>query len=357
MRKTTIILILAMMASLCAAAQGCDTVQLPYSSNFTQCWTAVGGATISDSCHATLATRGDRLVSPWFEAGSGSVYVGITTSNDHEEYYAGQPVVNIIIERYDYSVVPDTAGFYGIDYEMNTDFECTDGLYRIVIEYVGDDTMPDLTLTDVSLYKYPISVSLSGVPDTAYVGDTITALLHVSLPDGEELDSDGSVGLFLHEFISEYRVWQGNMIGLFPEFFNYINSNIIDIVAHTDSSATIVWRRANNYKISWEVYVPDVYNGYDVTASPVWSQSKDICVLNRNGIRGVQANSISVSAEGCNITVKGAMGEPVVLFDIMGHQIAQKIDSNDIEAFKVPSAGVYIVKVGNLPARKIVVVR
>ncbi len=359
MKKTVIILILAMMASLGASAQGCDTVQLPYSSNFTQCWSAVDGATISDSCHATLATRGDRLVSPCFEADSGSVYVHLAYDMDDSLYYYANTILfNIIYEKYNDGA--DTIPFWGI-YNDACAFYSEGGLYRIVVEYVGNDTMPDLPLNKLAIFQYNIEIFLTGVPDTAYVGDTSTITISVTLPDGDTFDTSDYRNIVLWEMTEwaegQYG-WQGYGINLVPEYFydNRIDS-ICNLVSHTDSSVTLVWRRPDHYQLSGQVYKNNVFESFYAWESSLWRSDEGVYVFNRSGIRGVQSNGISVGSDGCNITVKGAAGESVAVFDITGRQIVQKIDSNDIETFKVPAAGVYIVKVGNLPARKIVVVR
>ena len=57
------------------------------------------------------------------------------------------------------------------------------------------------------------------------------------------------------------------------------------------------------------------------------------------------------------IIVEGAEGARVMLFDAVGRQLATKTDEYDVLRFDVPSTGAYLIKVGNAPARRIVVVR
>lgn len=59
-----------------------------------------------------------------------------------------------------------------------------------------------------------------------------------------------------------------------------------------------------------------------------------------------------VGGEDGRITVKGAEGERITVFDMMGRLVA---GSDNDGVFQVPTAGVYMVKVGQWPAQKVVV--
>ena len=85
----------------------------------------------------------------------------------------------------------------------------------------------------------------------------------------------------------------------------------------------------------------------------VWSDWCEPVVLNRNaghgteGISDVEANGLRIHAEEGRIVVEGAEGMEVKVYDVKGIQVANR----DLPA------GVYMVKVDDLPARRVVVLR
>lgn len=63
----------------------------------------------------------------------------------------------------------------------------------------------------------------------------------------------------------------------------------------------------------------------------------------------------SVRTANMQIVVDGVMGRKVEVFDISGRRIAYIDKSGDKMIANVPARGVYLVKVGDTPARKVVV--
>lgn len=72
------------------------------------------------------------------------------------------------------------------------------------------------------------------------------------------------------------------------------------------------------------------------------------------GIDGVEWD-YSVTSRGNEIIIYGVSGRKVQVYDISGRRIAYIDRSNDTEFIAVPARGVYMVKVGVVPARKVVV--
>ena len=71
------------------------------------------------------------------------------------------------------------------------------------------------------------------------------------------------------------------------------------------------------------------------------------CIIRAVGIDEVPADAVRVYSRGDGIVVEGADGEPVQVFDIVGRPIANR----------ALRTGIYFVKVGNCPARKVVVMK
>ncbi len=73
------------------------------------------------------------------------------------------------------------------------------------------------------------------------------------------------------------------------------------------------------------------------------------------GIDEIESSRVKIEVSGLAVTVDNPDGETVQIYDIAGRQLASSKLS--IFNFQFSTSGVYIVKVGNLPARKIVVVK
>ncbi len=85
-----------------------------------------------------------------------------------------------------------------------------------------------------------------------------------------------------------------------------------------------------------------------------------------NGQTGIETadgedNGPKVYIEDGKIVVTGAEGEEVCLYDLMGRRIATRqgtgVHGGTPLRFDVPAAGAYLVRIGNHPARRIVIVR
>ena len=74
------------------------------------------------------------------------------------------------------------------------------------------------------------------------------------------------------------------------------------------------------------------------------------------GIDDAAWEGIEVALQGCALTIHGATGEPVTITDLMGRCLysARATESTHVA---LPSAGVYFVRVGDRPARKVVAAR
>lgn len=73
-----------------------------------------------------------------------------------------------------------------------------------------------------------------------------------------------------------------------------------------------------------------------------------------NGIDDADADGISITTADGIITVNGADGESVCVYDITGRMVAS---SHTGETIALPASGVYVVKVGTTSSRKVVVLK
>ena len=86
-----------------------------------------------------------------------------------------------------------------------------------------------------------------------------------------------------------------------------------------------------------------------------WGQFADKYREDCNGIDDLYPDRINISSRGNHISIHGATGESVFVFDAVGRQLYHT--TSDIETINMPSAGVYLIKVGSSPAKKVTIIR
>ncbi len=75
------------------------------------------------------------------------------------------------------------------------------------------------------------------------------------------------------------------------------------------------------------------------------------------GIDDVDLDNIVIYSSNQQIIVQGANGQTIRVFDVVGRLVAQRQEATDHESIQLSNTGVYLVQVGNAPARRVVVRR
>ncbi len=83
----------------------------------------------------------------------------------------------------------------------------------------------------------------------------------------------------------------------------------------------------------------------------------DTIYITQEGIGDVAESSIKLYQSNGQIVVEGAAGKAVYMYDINGRLLMRRTENEERRTFDVPVSGAYLIKVGELPARKIVVIR
>ncbi len=83
----------------------------------------------------------------------------------------------------------------------------------------------------------------------------------------------------------------------------------------------------------------------------------DTIYITQEGIDGVDALNAKAYSSNGQIVVEGAEGYMVMLYDVNGRVLATKQDEYTPMRFDAPVSGTYMIKIGNYPARKVVVIR
>ena len=83
----------------------------------------------------------------------------------------------------------------------------------------------------------------------------------------------------------------------------------------------------------------------------------DTIYITQEGVGDVAESSIKLYQKNGQIVVEGAAGKAVYMYDINGRLLMRRTENEERRTFDVPVSGAYLIKVGELPARKIVVIR
>ena len=230
------------------SAQDCDSLSLPYTADFTQCWTATGGATVIDQTHAAITSYGQKIVSPWLQSEAGKTFLVWTIQRDgdvdwsNEEYTIVVESENGLVERWTDGPGSWRNGYY---------FISPGGRIRISFEYTGNNAVPTFQISDVVVFNYQIEASLD-LPGAAAVGDTVTMALSYSLQNG---DTVGYIDWYMYD------------AGWYYHWLSLTESDPdVTVVAVTDSTMSLVWSTPGRYRVNVNVGVRDVYQTYGAYA-------------------------------------------------------------------------------------------
>lgn len=219
----------------------CDSIALPYSADFMQCWSAEGGATIIDPNHVSLTSQGQKLTGPWMESAPGKTFFRYDMSQANDGNWS---VILLKIESEE-GVVTSWEEFPGNSWgNYKTQFNSPGGRIRLVIEYTGSQALSDFSFGNVQFYSYQIENAIEG-PGIVHVGDTVTFTAHATLQDDE---------------VADYYDW-------YMYVYNSNGSSWVDendpsrtIVSSTDSTLVVVWNTPGRYSITSSVYKYNVYH-------------------------------------------------------------------------------------------------
>ena len=90
----------------------------------------------------------------------------------------------------------------------------------------------------------------------------------------------------------------------------------------------------------------------------VWSEWSNEIIFMAVGIDEVEADGVRITSQRGSIVVEGAEGREVRVYDMLGREVNGKGKSEKGKVtLSVPAAGIYMVRVGELPIRRVVVVR
>lgn len=99
------------------------------------------------------------------------------------------------------------------------------------------------------------------------------------------------------------------------------------------------------------------------TVSLSWSgEAASYTIMNGStqvatGIADAEDGNIGISAAGLRIVVEGAEHQDIRIYTVDGRCVRTQTDASAAEEFAMDAAGVYVVKVGDHTAKRVVVMR
>ncbi len=217
----------------------CNNISLPYTADFTQCWTAENGATIIDPGHAAIISNGQKITSPWMQSVPGKTFFFYAMDREGSGDWDNERVIYTVESENGVIIIWSNTPWNGTDLQY---FDSPGGRIRVSMEYIGNNPLPSLQFHDVRLYQYQIDLALD-MPSMAHVGDTVTITAHATLQNGETIDD---------------YYWS-----MYDANWNWMDDNNPDrtIISRTDTSMTMVWNTAGWYQVGVDAYKWDVYQG------------------------------------------------------------------------------------------------
>ena len=225
---------------------------------------------------------------------------------------------------------------------------------------VGDSLDLDVVPND-GYYLYALQLNLSH-PLYGTLFDTVYTSV-------DELVEDNELGGLVEEFMMGYvitvnAIFQPN--GHTPEVYT--------VTVNYDQTRGTVTGMGEYVEGTSACLTATAYNGYEFIA---WVENGDtvsthtaytIDNIDRNhtltavfepktGIDDVEADNVTVTSNENVIFVRGAEGKTVVLFDVNGRMLSRVARAVETVEFRVANSGVYMVKVANAAAKRVVVIR
>lgn len=129
----------------------------------------------------------------------------------------------------------------------------------------------------------------------------------------------------------------------------YSEGSMCTLTAHAYEGYRFVgWMNGDQMASTDSIYSFTV--NANITFTAVFERDND-------GIDDVDANSATVYSTDGKIVVRGAADGDVLVYDVNGRLVCSELRVADGCEFRMAAAGVYLVKVGNAPAKRVIVVR
>ena len=277
----------------------------------------------------TYTTSGDKLYHYTNAAGCASVDTLHLTIN--------QPVEVTLIENACSS------------YEWNGETYTTSGTYIDTTTALnGCDSVTTLVLT----INQPVYTNLTVTADGGYNwnGETLTesGVYTYTTTAANGCDSVVTLTLTVNPLYTVTLVSDNTTMGTVSESGVIVENGYFTAVATpNDGYRFVAWKNGSEIVSTTATYVFQVTE--DITLTAVFEENV--------GIDDVDMDNVTIYSANSTIFVKGVEGQDVHVYDVNGRMMYRELNATENLEFRMTATGVYLVKVGNAPAKRVVVVR
>ena len=223
------------------------------------------------------------------------------------------------------------------------------------------------------------------MPDTIALYDTIYVLMHDTTYVPVHDTTIEYINRYIHDTTVVNNYIHDTMIQFVNHYVhdttfvnNYVHDTMIQFVNQYVHDTTFV----NNYihdtvRMTTQMFDTTIVNVYHFDTAIYNTYHFDTLIVNNHyydtvyitthhydtiyiteqGIGDVDGINAKVYSTNGQVVVEGANGNMVTLYDVTGRVLATKQDNDMPLRFDAPVSGTYMIKIGNYPARKVVVVR
>lgn len=230
---------------------------------------------------------------------------------------------------------------------------------------VNDPNMGSISPSGVQMFAIGETVTITATPNAGYhlaswhvvipmfgVDTTVDAESEMMHPDTVSMFLDGAV------FTANF---EANPVGTYTVAVN-VNDPAMGHVDGVPTGAVAEGTQVTLRAVANQGYVFDGWSDGVTTAERTITVTEDI-VLTANfkrdpsGIDNVEGIDALIYSTNNRIVVKGAENMNVYVYDVNGRCVSKQANAPETIEFTMQSAGVYLVKVGKAPAKRVVVVR
>ena len=277
------------------------------------------------------------------------VYVNLDTLN---HYYYDTTTV------YDTVIVLDTTRVYDTMVYVNID-TLHHYYYDTVINTVYDTTEFNHYFYDTTrVYDTLVVLDTTRVYDTVVLV-SVDTLYHYYFDTTRVFDTLVNLDTVHHYFFDSTLVYDTVILQHIDTLnhYYYDTTHTADTLVFYDTTSVThyVFDSTWVFDSIWVIDTVWVYDSVFVTDTVYFFDTVYIDVPVQ-GIDGVETVNVKVYTYHTRITVEGAEGMIVRLYDVNGRLLATKASDGPITNFFVQTSGTYLVRVGDLPARRVVVI-
>ncbi len=234
-------------------------------------------------------------------------------------------------------------------YEWNGQTYTTSGTYTYTSTAANGC---DSTVTLILTINMPVYTNLVATADGSYLwnGETYTesGVYTYTTNAANGCDSIVTLTLTVNPIYTVTLVSANSEWGTVSESGSIVENGYFTAIATANEGYEFVgWVNGTETVSTNSTYIFQVTE--DITLTAVFAE--------KQGINDVDMANVTIYSTDTRIIVRGAEGHDVYVYDVNGRMMDRQFNAPETLEFRMTATGVYLVKVGNAPAKRVVVVR